>query len=105
MRFLAGDALRLPFADATFDAAMVAFGARNFENTEAGLREMQHVLKPGGRLLILEFMRPTSPLVQRGFGVFFTRILPFIGKVVSRHGSAYKLFACFSQWLLYAPRI
>lgn len=88
-QFLAGDALRLPFADATFDAAMVAFGVRNFEDTEIGLREMQRALKPGGRILVLEFMRPTSDFVQRGFGVFFKKILPVIGKVVSRHSSAY----------------
>ncbi|MBV9865352.1 MAG: bifunctional demethylmenaquinone methyltransferase/2-methoxy-6-polyprenyl-1,4-benzoquinol methylase UbiE [Abitibacteriaceae bacterium] len=88
-QFLAGDALRLPFPDAAFDAAMVAFGARNFENTEAGLHEMRRVVKPGGRVLILEFMRPTSPLVQQGFGLFFKHVLPVIGRVVSQHGSAY----------------
>ncbi len=89
LQFLAGDALRLPFPDATFDAVMVAFGVRNFEATEAGLREMRRVVKPGGRLLVLEFMRPTSPLIQRGFGLFFKRVLPFIGRLISRHGSAY----------------
>lgn len=88
-RWLAGDALRLPFPDATFDAAMVAFGARNFEITEAGLREMQRVLRPGGRILIIEFMRPTSPLMQRGFGLFFKHILPRVGRLLSGHGSAY----------------
>jgi len=87
--WLAGDALQLPFPDGTFDAAMVAFGARNFEITEAGLREMQRVLRPGGRLLVIEFMRPTSPLMQRGFGIFFKRILPVVGRLVSGHGSAY----------------
>lgn len=87
--FLAGDALCLPFRDASFDAIMVAFGARNFQNTSEGLREMRRVLKPGGRVLVLEFMRPTSPLIQRGFGLFFKRVLPRIGKLVSRHDSAY----------------
>ena len=89
-RFLAGDALRLPFADATFDAVMVAFGARNFENTQSGLREMQRVVKPGGRVLVLEFMRPTSPLLQRGFGLFFNRVLPVVGRLISGHDAAYK---------------
>ena len=88
--FLAGDALHLPFTDETFDAVMVAFGARNFENTESGLREMKRVTKPGGRVLILEFMRPTSPFLQRGFGIFFKHILPVIGKLISGHDSAYK---------------
>lgn len=87
--FLAGDALNLPFGDATFDSAMVGFGARNFENTERGLREMQRVVKGGGKVLVLEFMRPTSPLLRYGFGIFFKRILPIVGKIVSRHGSAY----------------
>lgn len=87
--FLAGDALHLPFADATFEAAIVAFGARNFEDTERGLREMQRVTKSSGKVLILEFMRPTSPLLRRGFGVFFKHILPLIGKIVSRHQQAY----------------
>ncbi len=86
---LAGDALCLPFRDASFDAVMVAFGARNFQDTRAGLEEMRRVVKPRGRVLILEFMRPTSPLIQRGFGVFFKRVLPLVGKLVSRHQSAY----------------
>ncbi len=87
--FLAGDALNLPFADAVFDAAIVAFGARNFEDTQRGLREMQRVTKSGGKVLVLEFMRPTSPLLVYGFGLFFKRVLPLIGKIVSRHGNAY----------------
>lgn len=87
--FLAGDALRLPFGDNVFDSSIVAFGARNFEDTERGLREMQRVVKSGGKVLVLEFMRPTSPLLRHGFGFFFKRILPVVGKIVSRHGAAY----------------
>lgn len=86
---LAGDALRLPFAEETFDAVAVAFGARNFENTRAGLCEIARVLRPGGRVLILEFMRPTSPLLQHGFGLFFQHVLPLVGRAVSRHDCAY----------------
>lgn len=86
---LAADALSQPFSDETFDAVMVAFGARNFENTFDGLREMHRVTKRGGRVLVLEFMRPTSPLLRVGFGVFFKKILPLVGRVVSHHGSAY----------------
>jgi demethylmenaquinone methyltransferase/2-methoxy-6-polyprenyl-1,4-benzoquinol methylase len=88
-QFTAGDALRLPFGNQTFDAVMVAFGVRNFEDTAAGLREMHRVLKPGGRVLILEFMRPTSVLLQRGFGLFFKHVLPRVGRLISRHGFAY----------------
>ena len=87
--FTAADALRLPFADATFDVITIGFGARNFENTEAGLREMARVLKPAGRVLVLEFMRPASPLVRRGFALFFKGVLPLIGRLVSQHGWAY----------------
>lgn len=86
---IAADALRQPFADGTFDAAMVAFGARNFHNTFDGLREMHRVTKRGGRVMVLEFMRPTSPLLRVGFGFFFKKILPVVGRVVSHHGSAY----------------
>jgi demethylmenaquinone methyltransferase/2-methoxy-6-polyprenyl-1,4-benzoquinol methylase len=86
---LAGDALHLPFTDSSFDAVMVAFGARNFENTAAGLAEMKRIVKRGGRIMILEFMRPTSPLLQYGFGLFFKRVLPIIGKLLSKHNSAY----------------
>jgi demethylmenaquinone methyltransferase/2-methoxy-6-polyprenyl-1,4-benzoquinol methylase len=87
--FVAADALCQPFASESFDAAMVAFGARNFEDTVEGLREMRRVVRVGGRVLILEFMRPTSPLLSYGFGLFFKHVLPLVGKVVSRHNSAY----------------
>lgn len=87
--FLAADALRLPFADATFDAITVGFGARNFEDAERGICEMWRVLKPGGRIAVLEFMRPTSLLVRRGYALFFKGVLPLVGRVISRHGWAY----------------
>ena len=87
-QLVAADALRLPFEDASFDAVTVAFGARNFEDTRAGIAEIHRVLKPGGRVLVLEFMRPTSPLLQRAFGAFNLILAP-LGRAVSRHGSAY----------------
>lgn len=86
--FVNADALNLPFANASFHAASVAFGARNFENTEVGVRELYRVLRPGGKLLILEFMRPQSPLVQKGFGAFNIVLSP-VGKIVSGHPTAY----------------
>jgi demethylmenaquinone methyltransferase/2-methoxy-6-polyprenyl-1,4-benzoquinol methylase len=85
---VAADALRLPFPDASFDAVSVAFGARNFEDTRLGLAEIHRVLKPEGRILVLEFMRPTSPLLQQAFGAFNWVLAP-LGRVVSHHGSAY----------------
>jgi demethylmenaquinone methyltransferase/2-methoxy-6-polyprenyl-1,4-benzoquinol methylase len=82
------DALNLPFASASFDVATVAFGARNFENTATGLRELNRVLRPGGKLLILEFMRPPSKLLQKGFGAFNLVLSP-IGRAISGHPTAY----------------
>lgn len=87
-RFVCADALQLPFASDHFDAAMCAFGARNFEVTAKGLEEMRRVLKPEGKLLILEFMRPQSAVVQKGFAAF-NQVLSPIGKKVSGHPTAY----------------
>jgi len=86
--FVNADALRLPFGDGAFDAATVAFGARNFENTEIGLREMHRVIRADGKLLVLEFMRPQSALAQKGFAAFNLVLSP-IGKAVSGHPTAY----------------
>ena len=86
---VAADALCLPFANATFDAIAVAFGVRNFADTRAGLREMFRILKPGGRVMVLEFMRPTSSLVARGAGASNVVLAP-LGQLISRHGSAYR---------------
>lgn len=86
--WMAADALRLPFENASFDAVSVGFGVRNFENTRVGMEEIFRVLKPGGRVLVLEFMRPTSPLLQRFFALFNTFFAP-VGRKISGHGSAY----------------
>ena len=86
---VAADALKLPFADAAFDAVAVAFGARNFADTRAGMAEMFRVSKPGGRVLVLEFMRPTSSLVARGAGASNLVLAP-LGRAVSGHDSAYR---------------
>jgi demethylmenaquinone methyltransferase/2-methoxy-6-polyprenyl-1,4-benzoquinol methylase len=87
--FVQADALHLQFADASFDAVTVGFGVRNFEDTAAGLREMRRVLKPGGRVMILEFMRPQSFFLRHVFSLFFKGILPRVGKLISKHNSAY----------------
>jgi demethylmenaquinone methyltransferase / 2-methoxy-6-polyprenyl-1,4-benzoquinol methylase len=84
-----GDALRLPFADGTFDGAMVGFGIRNVAGLEAGIAEFARVLKPGGRLVILEFATPTWRPFRDLYLFYFLRVLPWIGRRVSRHGSAY----------------
>lgn len=86
--YLEADALALPFEDGEFDVITIAFGVRNFEDTARGVREMARVLKPGGRLLVLEFMRPARPLVVRFFGMFNALFSP-LGRLVSRHSTAY----------------
>jgi len=82
------DALNLPFEDESFDGVSVAYGVRNFEDTKRGMEEIFRVLKPNGRVMVLEFMRATSPLVQKSFGAFNVLLAP-LGRRISGHGSAY----------------
>lgn len=84
-----GDALRLPFPDGSFHGAMVAFGVRNLADLETGLGELCRVLRPGGRLVILEFTLPPNPVIRAGYLFYFTRILPLVGRIVSGHPWAY----------------
>jgi demethylmenaquinone methyltransferase/2-methoxy-6-polyprenyl-1,4-benzoquinol methylase len=88
VKYIEADALDLPFQNEEFDALSVAFGVRNFEDTRRGLREMRRVLKPNGRLLVLEFMRPTSPALAGFFGLFNALLAP-LGRIISRHATAY----------------
>lgn len=88
--FIEGDALKLPFADASFDAATIAFGLRNLSDVGAGLRELRRILKPGGRLVILEFSRPIVPGFRALFQFYFSRVLPRIGGLVSGSRGAYE---------------
>lgn len=83
------DAAELPFPDAAFDAVTVAFGARNFEVLENGIRGMARVLKPGGRLLVLEFSNPQKAPFKQLFRFYFHNVMPLIGKLVSRDNAAY----------------
>ncbi|MFC2118492.1 ubiquinone/menaquinone biosynthesis methyltransferase, partial [Bacteroidota bacterium] len=84
-----GDAENLSFPDNEFDAITVAFGVRNFENINKGLAELYRVLKPGGRLIVLEFSKPKSFPVKQFYNIYFTRLLPFVGKMFSKDYSAY----------------
>ena len=83
------DSENLPFKNEKFDAAIVGFGVRNFENLTKGLAEILRVLKPGGVFYILEFSKPIKSPVKQIYKFYFTQILPLIGRVVSKDNSAY----------------
>lgn len=83
LNYVAGDAMRLPFADDAFDLATVAFGIRNVEDPQAGLAEMARVVRPGGRVVVLEFCRPRLPLFRSIYLWYFRRVLPRIGRWVT----------------------
>lgn len=88
--FIEGDALKLPFADASFDLVTIAFGLRNLASVEDGLRELLRVTRRGGRVAVLEFSRPAWPGLRELFGLYFTRVLPRIGGFVSGSRGAYE---------------
>lgn len=90
IRFVEGDALSLPFADETFDAVTIAFGLRNLAGVAEGLRELRRILRPGGRLAVLEFSSPVVPGFRALFHFYFTRVLPRIGGLVSGSRGAYE---------------
>ncbi len=100
-RLRVADTTDLPFADATFDAATVGFGVRNLERLDRGLSELARVLKPGGRLCILEFSRPRNPLFRALFNVYFMLVLPLIGNLVS--GGADNAYAYLPRSVLAFP--
>ncbi|WP_321997109.1 bifunctional demethylmenaquinone methyltransferase/2-methoxy-6-polyprenyl-1,4-benzoquinol methylase UbiE [Draconibacterium orientale] len=89
IRFQKADSENLPFDDGAFDAAIVGFGVRNFENLEKGLSEIKRVLKPGGVFFVLEFSKPVSFPFRQIYMFYFMRILPLIGRMVSKDSRAY----------------
>jgi demethylmenaquinone methyltransferase/2-methoxy-6-polyprenyl-1,4-benzoquinol methylase len=89
----AADTLRLPFADDRFDRAAVAFGVRNLEDLPRGLLEIRRVLKPGGRLAILEFSHPRPLWLRAPYRIYLDYVLPAIGGLLSSRGEAYRYLA------------
>jgi len=83
------DSEQLPFADNRFDAVTVAFGVRNFENLQAGMKEMFRVLKPGGMVVVLEFSKPQGFPIKQLFNFYFKNVLPVIGRIFSSDQRAY----------------
>lgn len=87
--FQKADSLAMPFDDNTFDVATVGFGVRNFVDIPKGLTEIRRVLRPGGRLVVLELSEPYNPVIKAGYDMYFHKVLPFFGRMVSKDKSAY----------------
>lgn len=87
-----GSALDIPCPDGAFDTVTSAYGVRNFSDLDKGLSEMYRVLKPGGQLMILEFSYPDNRFIRAVYDFFFSNIMPFVGKVISKDAGAYKYF-------------
>jgi len=83
------DSEKLPFEDASFDALTVGFGVRNYENLEKGLSDMLRILRPGGKAVILEFSKPKKFPIKQVFGFYSKRVIPFLGKLISKDKRAY----------------
>ncbi|MAG72378.1 MAG: bifunctional demethylmenaquinone methyltransferase/2-methoxy-6-polyprenyl-1,4-benzoquinol methylase UbiE [Acidobacteria bacterium] len=89
LRLMRGDASRIPLADASADAVTIGFGIRNVEDTQEACREIRRILRPGGQLAILEFGMPSTAALRGLYRWYFTRLLPRVGRLVSRHAEAY----------------
>ena len=93
VRFAQADAQHLPFPDNTFDCITIAFGLRNVTDKDMALRSMHRVLKPGGRLLVLEFSKPTNPVVEKIYDFYSFNVLPKMGQVVANDADSYRYLA------------
>ncbi len=93
IEFVQADAQFLPFPDESFDCITIAFGLRNVTEKDLALRSMLRVLKPGGRLLVLEFSKPQSELLSKAYDTYSFRVLPFMGKLVANDSESYQYLA------------
>jgi demethylmenaquinone methyltransferase/2-methoxy-6-polyprenyl-1,4-benzoquinol methylase len=93
LKFVAGDALRLPFRDDAFDAVTISFGLRNVADVDLALREMARVTRPGGRLVVLETSAPLRQPLRAGHDVYVDRVLPRLARLVASNGEAYSYLA------------
>lgn len=87
------DAQYLPFPDDSIDCITIAFGLRNLTDKDRALREMERILKPGGRLLVLEFSKPTHPILEKAYDTYSFRVLPVMGRLVANDADSYRYLA------------
>jgi demethylmenaquinone methyltransferase / 2-methoxy-6-polyprenyl-1,4-benzoquinol methylase len=97
--FVQGDALAMPFADGTFSVAVSGFALRNFTAIPPVLAELARVLRPGGRLGLLEVDRPPNPVLRAGHRLYFERAVPFIGGLIARDRAAYRYLPASAAYL------
>ncbi|HEV8081405.1 MAG TPA: bifunctional demethylmenaquinone methyltransferase/2-methoxy-6-polyprenyl-1,4-benzoquinol methylase UbiE [Chitinophagaceae bacterium] len=90
VELLKGDSETIKFTDNSFDAVTVAFGVRNFQDLELGLNEIKRVLKPGGKLIVLEFTKPKLPVIKNFYNLYLNIIAPRIGRMISKSKDAYQ---------------
>lgn len=93
IRFVQANAECLPFPDNHFDVITIAFGLRNVTDKDKALRDMTRILKPGGRLLVLEFSKPTNPLMSKAYDLYSFTALPFMGKLLAGDSDSYRYLA------------
>lgn len=89
VKFQLGSALEMPYEDSSYDAVTCAYGVRNFPDADKGLEEFYRVMKTGGQLAILEFSYPTNKVIRWGYDLFFSHVLPIIGRIISKDKGAY----------------
>jgi demethylmenaquinone methyltransferase/2-methoxy-6-polyprenyl-1,4-benzoquinol methylase len=93
VRFVIADAERLPFPDASFDCVTIAFGLRNVTDKPAALASMRRVLRPGGRLLVLEFSKPRGEVLRSAYDAYSFKVLPVLGRMVANDEASYRYLA------------
>lgn len=93
IEFVQADAQALPFPEGSFDCITIAFGLRNVTDKDKALRSMLHVLKPGGRLLVLEFSKPRNDLLSKAYDTYSFKVLPLMGRLVANDSDSYQYLA------------
>lgn len=104
-RFMEADVLNLPFGNDAFDAVSISFGMRNLPNYARGMSELVRVLKPGGKLVILEFAPPTRSLYLKGYNFYLKKVIPAVGGLISGSDVAYKYLATSVDGFLSRDRV